>query len=57
MTIAIQVPRNRLEETPSEIIADYCVSNSGELPINGGWGYTKEDAVVIDKEDPVGLIY
>lgn len=23
-----------------------------ELPIRGGWGYSKEDAVVIDKHDP-----
>jgi hypothetical protein len=39
MTIDIQAPEIRLEETPREIIADYCVSESGELPINGGWGY------------------
>ena len=55
MTIDIQVPRIRLEETPREIIVDFFVSKSGELPINGGWGYTKEDAVVIDREDPVVL--
>lgn len=55
MTIDIQVPRIRLEETPRETITDYCVSKSGELPISGGWGYTKEDAVVIDKDDPVVL--
>lgn len=28
-------------------------SLGGELPIRGGWGYTKEDAVIIDKNDPV----
>jgi hypothetical protein len=55
MTTDIQVPRIRSEETPREIIVAFYVSNSGELPINGGWGYTKEDAVVIDKEDPVVL--
>lgn len=55
MTMDIQVPKIRLQETPREIIVDFCVSKSGELPINGGWGYTKDDAVVIDKEDPVVL--
>ena len=25
----------------------------GELPISGGWGYTKEDALVIDMNDPI----
>ena len=34
-------------------MTDYYESEDGELPISGGWGYSKEDAVVIDKEDPV----
>ena len=25
----------------------------GELPIKGGWGLNKEDAVIIDKNDPI----
>lgn len=24
-----------------------------ELPIKGGWGYTREDAIIIDKNDPI----
>jgi hypothetical protein len=24
-----------------------------DLPIHGGWGYTKEDACIIDKNDPI----
>lgn len=24
-----------------------------ELPIWGGWGYTREDAVIIDRDDPI----
>ena len=24
-----------------------------DLPIRGGWGYTKEDACIIDKNDPI----
>jgi hypothetical protein len=39
-------------ETPREIItADF--PSVGELPISGGWGYSMEDACVIDKHDPV----
>jgi len=25
----------------------------GSLPISGGWGYTKEDAVIIDRDSPI----
>lgn len=25
----------------------------GELPIRGGWGYSRDDAVVIDRNDPI----
>jgi hypothetical protein len=28
-------------------------SLGGELPIRGGWGYTRDDACIIDKHDPV----
>ena len=53
MTIDIQAPRISSEETPREIIGADFKSLAGELPINGGWGYSKEDAVIIDKDDPV----
>ena len=36
MTIAIQMPRIRLEETPREIIADYCVSEVNYLSMVDG---------------------
>ena len=37
--------------SPREILAaDF--RSLGELPIHGGWGYTLEEAVVIDKNDP-----
>lgn len=53
MAIDIQAPRIKSAETPREIITADFKSLSGELPINGGWGYDREDAVVIDKDDPV----
>jgi len=36
-------PRRRI----AELTADT------ELPIRGGWGYTREDAVIIDRQDRV----
>jgi len=39
-------------QTPREILAaDF--KSLGELPISGGWGYTRDDAVIIDANDPV----
>jgi hypothetical protein len=37
------------EKSPKEIIN---VHFNHFLPIKGGWGYSKEDAVIIDKNDP-----
>lgn len=42
--INIKVPLRNL-------IFDHFKSLSRELPIKGGWGYTKEDAIIIDKND------
>lgn len=53
MPIDVQPPRLSTEESPRSIIAADFKSLGGELPIGGGWGYTLEDAVVIDKDDPV----
>jgi len=53
MTIDIQALEIRSVETPREILAADFKSLGGELPIRGGWGYSREDAVVIDKDDPV----
>ena len=41
------------KESPREILAKAYKSLSGGLPIRGGWGYTKEDACIIDKNDPL----
>ena len=38
--------------SPREILADHFESLGDELPIRGGWGYTKPDACIIDKNDP-----
>lgn len=41
------------KESPREILAaDFKLLNGG-LPIRGGWGYTKLDACIIDKNDPL----
>lgn len=53
MTIQVQAPRIRSNETPREILAADFKSLGGELPIQGGWGYSREDAVIINKDDPV----
>ncbi len=53
MAIEIQAPRIRSAEAPKEIIAEDFKSLEEKLPISGGWGYSKEDAVIIDKNDPV----
>jgi len=49
----IQAPRIQSKESPRDILAADFKSLGGELPIRGGWGYSLEDAVVIDKSDPV----
>lgn len=52
MPIDIQPPRIKLKESPRDILtADF--KSLGEIPIKGGWGYTLDDAVVIDKSDSV----
>jgi len=49
----IEAPRIESRESPREILAADFKSLRGELPIRGGWGYNQEDAVIIDKNDPV----
>lgn len=47
-------PINKIEttESPRFILETDFASLRGNLPIRGGWGYSKEDACVIDKDDP-----
>jgi hypothetical protein len=52
MTTKIEKPIIYSKEAPRQIIFEDYKSLNGELPILGGWGYTKEDAVIIDKNDP-----
>lgn len=50
MPIEIQPPRLSSKESPREILAaDF--KSLPELPIRGGWGYTLDEAVIIDKHD------
>jgi hypothetical protein len=51
--IAIAPPRITSVESPRQILFADFESLGGELPIRGGWGYSFEDAVIIDKNDPV----
>ena len=39
--------------SPREVLAEHFKSLRGGLPIRGGWGYTKSDACIIDKDDPL----
>ena len=48
----VEIDKIITDESPREIIADHFRSIRGELPIRGGWGYSQEDAVIIDKNDP-----
>jgi hypothetical protein len=41
------------KESPRQILAKDFESLGGELPIRGGWGYTKDDACIIDKHDSI----
>lgn len=41
------------KESPREILATDFTSLRGGLPIRGGWGYSQEDACIIDKNDPL----
>lgn len=40
-------------ESPREVLETDFKWLRGKLPIRGGWGYTKADACIIDKNDPV----
>lgn len=40
------------DESPRKILAAHFKSLNGELPILGGWGYSKADACIIGKYDP-----
>ena len=48
----IEAPYIQSKETPREIIREDFKS-VGDLPISGGWGYSFEDAVIINKYDPI----
>ena len=50
MSIDIQAPRISSEKNPKKVIRSIFQS---DLPISGGWGYSKENAVIINKEDPI----
>ena len=39
--------------TPRQLLAEHFKSLKGGLPIQGGWGYTKEGACIICKDDPL----
>ena len=46
------------EETPRQILVEDFSQDpnnpyGGSIPISGGWGYTKDTSVIIDKYDPV----
>lgn len=46
-------PKLRSKESPRQIIFEDFKSLGTELPIKGGWGYEINDAVIINKNDPI----
>ncbi len=51
MPIDVPPPRLSTSDTPRKILtADF--ESGSELPIRGGWGYSLDDAVIIDRDDP-----
>lgn len=48
----IVVEKLTTRESPRQLLSGHFTS-IGELPIRGGWGYAKEDAVIIDRDDPI----
>jgi hypothetical protein len=40
------------KEAPRDVLAADFKSLGAGLPISGGWGYTKEDACIVNKNDP-----
>ena len=48
----ISIENIRTIESPREVIHDI-YTYIEELPISGGWGHTKEEAVIIDMNDPI----
>ena len=52
MAIDVNPPRLDTDELPRPLFIEIYKSIP-ELPIRGGWGYSMEDAVIIDKNDPI----
>ena len=48
----IMIDPIRYHEPLRKVIKDV-FKDVGDLPIKGGWGYSREEAIVIDKNDPV----
>jgi len=53
MPIAIAAPKISLDIPPRKLLAVAFENFGGILPIKGGWGYNQEDAVIINKNDPI----
>ncbi|HCM21060.1 MAG TPA: hypothetical protein DIC46_09880 [Porphyromonadaceae bacterium] len=44
--------KNYTDKSLRDTLAEHFKSLGGELPVKGGWGYSVEDAIIIDKNDP-----
>lgn len=53
MTQEIPPPHIATEASPRDLLAEHFQSMGGPLPVRGGWGYTQESAVIIDRNDPI----
>lgn len=48
----IKAPIINYDTSLRQVLLEDFKSISSELPIHGGWGYTRDEAIVIDKNDP-----
>jgi hypothetical protein len=52
MPVIVSALRITWRDSPHEILAaDF--KSGGRLPARGDWGYTRKDAVIINRNDPV----
>jgi len=47
------INRIDLPQSPREVLAACFKSLNGGLPIHGGWGYTQNDACIVNRDDPL----
>lgn len=52
MSKELKIDQIIYDKSLREVLFEDFKSLNGELPIRGGWGYSIDDAIIIDKNDP-----